>query len=52
MTQKKKKINLQQPIYAIPGVKGFNKDLSCRDFQFKEGETFFHQGEFEEVAGE
>lgn len=24
----------------IKGVKGFDKNLKCRDFQYKEGETF------------
>lgn len=29
------------------GFKGFNKDLTCREFQFKEGESFEHKGEVE-----
>ncbi len=28
------------------GYKAFNKDMTCRDFQFKEGETFIHKGYF------
>ena len=33
-----------EPVFTIKGVKAFNPDLSCRDFQFKEGGTFHHGG--------
>ena len=29
----------------IKGYKGFKKDLTCNNFQFKENETFKHEGE-------
>ncbi|EAP6299620.1 hypothetical protein EI671_14365, partial [Salmonella enterica] len=31
----------------IVTFKGFNKDLKCRDFQFKIGKTFHHDGKVE-----
>ena len=34
----------QQPIIAY---KGFNADLTCRDFQFRIGETYTHEGKVE-----
>ena len=37
----------QQPIIAY---KGFNTDLTCRDFQFKIGETYTHEGKVEACA--
>ena len=37
----------QQPIIAY---KGFNTDLTCRDFKFKIGETYTHEGEVEACA--
>ena len=29
---------------VVSGFKGFDKGLKCRGFQFKEGETFIHEG--------
>ena len=29
---------------TVKGYKGFNPDMTCRDFQFKEGETYTHNG--------
>ena len=29
----------------IQGYKGFNKDMTCQGFQYKEGETYEHKGE-------
>ena len=37
----------QQPIIAY---KGFNTDLTCRDFQFQIGETYTHEGKVEACA--
>ena len=37
----------QQPIIAY---KGFNNDLTCRDFQFQIGETYTHEGKVEACA--
>ena len=37
----------QQPIIAY---KGFNTDLTCRDFQFRIGETYTHEGKVEACA--
>jgi hypothetical protein len=31
----------------IKGFKGFNKDMTCRGFQFKKGETYEHKGSVE-----
>ena len=39
----------QQPIIAY---KGFNADLTCRDFQFQIGETYTHEGKVEACASE
>jgi hypothetical protein len=38
----------QKPIMAY---KGFNADLTCRGFQYAEGETYTHDGEIEACAG-
>lgn len=43
MAKAKKKVGEQAAMW-VPGVKGFNKDLTCRGYQFKEGETFSHDG--------
>jgi hypothetical protein len=40
----KEAVNVPEPVIAIHGFKGFNKDLTCQGFQFTEGETFTHQG--------
>ena len=37
----------QQPIIAY---KGFNADLTCRDFQFRIGETYTHESKVEACA--
>ena len=37
----------QQPIIAY---KGFNTDLTCRDFKFQIGETYTHEGKVEACA--
>ncbi|MCK0052470.1 hypothetical protein MA626_13025 [Salmonella enterica subsp. enterica serovar Kentucky] len=34
----------------IVTFKGFNKDLTCRDFQFAIGETFHHDGKVEDCG--
>ena len=31
----------------MKAYKGFNKDMTCRGFQYKEGETFTHDGDVE-----
>ena len=36
---------------VIIAIKGFNADLTCRDYQFKEGETFKHEGKVEACKG-
>ena len=35
---------------SIIAYKGFNTDLTCRDFQFKIGETYTHEGKVEACA--
>ena len=44
MAKKPKQTEAQEVVTAI---KGFNRDLTCRGFQFKEGETFKHDGDVE-----
>ena len=45
MTQKKNKIKESvAEALSVPGFKGFNRDLTCRGYQFKEGETHTHEG--------
>jgi len=44
MAKKPKNADQKETIIAI---KGFNRDLTCRGFQFKEGETFKHDGDVE-----
>lgn len=31
----------------MKGYKGFNKDLTCRDYQFEIGKEFVHEGKIE-----
>jgi hypothetical protein len=40
----KKKEAAQAPTDAIKVYKGFNADWTCRDYQFKVGETYVHSG--------
>ena len=35
----------------IKAYKGFNKDMTCRDFQFEEGKEYVHDGEVEVCEG-
>ena len=32
------------PVFCVHGFKAFNKNMTCRGFQFKEGETYEHSG--------
>lgn len=32
----------------VEAFKGFNSDMTCRDFQYEEGQTFTHEGKVEE----
>ena len=36
---------------VIIAIKGFNANLTCRGYQFKEGETFKHEGKVEACKG-
>jgi len=36
--------NAEAPVVPVPAIKGFDKNLKCRDFQFEIGATYFHQG--------
>jgi hypothetical protein len=36
---------------SIRAIKGFNRDLTCRGFQFKEGETYKHDGKVAACEG-
>jgi len=43
--RKKKVTKINEPeTYAVAGFKGFDKNMQCRGFQFKEGETYTHNG--------
>ena len=46
MPKKKREIKEGQQAQAvIPGFKGFDKDMQCRGFQFKQDETYHHAGQ-------
>jgi len=43
-TAKKTKKDAVPATPVIAGFKGFDKNMQCRGFQFKEGETYQHKG--------
>ena len=36
---------------VVVGIKGFNRDMTCRGYQFKEGDTYRHDGEVKACEG-
>jgi hypothetical protein len=45
MRDAKGRFTKKQAAPIIHGFKGFDKNMQCRGFQFKEGETYKHEGE-------